>query len=32
MNTNVMKKDNIFAMGTILAAAAVVLTALTGIF
>ena len=32
MNANVMKKDNIFAMGTILAAAAVVLTALTGIF
>ena len=32
MNANVIKKDNVFAIGTVLAAVAVVLTALTGIF
>ena len=31
MNTNVIKKDNVFAIGTVLAAVAVVLTAVKGI-
>ena len=32
MNANVIRKDNVFAIGTVLAAVAVILTALTGIF